>query len=90
MKLRFLKLNIALESSFLRRLLFRCNQTCYCVGMVSVAPASRYQSRHSMYILGLIPRNWPRQFRLMVMVICGFRYQQWSHEGLKFQIYSDL
>ena len=25
---------------------------------------TRYQSRSSMYIRGLIPRNWPRQFRL--------------------------
>ena len=29
-----------------------------------VRSASRYQSRPSMYILGLIPGNWPRQFRL--------------------------
>ena len=28
-----------------------------CVGMVSVTSASRYQSRFSMYIRGLIPRN---------------------------------
>ena len=32
--------------------------------MVSVTSASRYQRRPSMYIQGLIPRNWPRQFRL--------------------------
>ena len=48
--------------------LFCCNHTCYCVNMVSVTPASlyitsasryhpRYQSRSSMYIRRLIPRN---------------------------------
>ena len=31
-----------------------------------VTSASRYQSRHTMYIRGLIPRNWPRQFRLVL------------------------
>ena len=45
-----------------------CNHTCYCVNMVSVTLASRYitpasrynsryQSRSTMYIRGLIPRN---------------------------------
>ena len=29
---------------------FRCNNTCYCVGMVPVISASHYQSRTSMYI----------------------------------------
>ena len=49
--------------------LFYCNQVCYCVNMVSVMPASRYimsasryhpryQSRSSMKINGLIPRNF--------------------------------
>ena len=49
--------------------LFCCNHTCYCVNMVSVTSASRYitsasryhprsQSRSSMYIRGLIPRNF--------------------------------
>ena len=44
--------------------LFRCNRTCYCIGMVSVTSASRYvtsalryQIRPSNYIRGLIPRN---------------------------------
>ena len=44
--------------------LFCCSHTCYCVGMVSVTsksryvtPTSRYQSRFSMYIRGLIPRD---------------------------------
>ena len=49
--------------------MFRCNHTCYCVNMVSVTSASRYitsasrynpryQSRSSMYIRSLIPRNF--------------------------------
>ena len=49
--------------------LFCSSHTCYCVYMVSVTPASRYitsasryhpryQSRSSMYIRGLIPRNF--------------------------------
>ena len=32
--------------------------------MVSVTSASHNQSRSLMYIRGLIPRNWPRQFFL--------------------------
>ena len=49
--------------------LFCCNHTCYCVNMISVTSSSRYimsashyhpryQSRSSMYIRGLIPRNF--------------------------------
>ena len=42
--------------------LFCCNHTCYCVNMVSVTSAPRYhpryQSRSSMYIHGLIQRNF--------------------------------
>ena len=49
--------------------LFSCNHTCCCVNMVSMTSASRYikaasryhpryQSRSSMYIRGLIPRNF--------------------------------
>ena len=41
--------------------------------MVSITSVSRYvksalcyQSRSSMFIRGLIPRNWPRQFRLLM------------------------
>ena len=37
--------------------LFCCNHTCNGVGMISVTSTSRYQSRSSMYIRGLIPRN---------------------------------
>ena len=37
---------------------FCCNHTCYCVGMVSVTSASGYQNRSSMYIGGLILRNF--------------------------------
>ena len=50
--------------NFIYNRLFCCNHTCYCVSMVSVTPAlryvmsvSRYQSRSSMYIRGLIPWN---------------------------------
>ena len=63
---------------FLKKVEFNfilCTYTCYCGNMLSVTSASRYimsasryhpryQSRSSMYIRGLIPRNWPRQFRL--------------------------
>ena len=55
-----------------------CNDTCYSVGMVSVMSASRYvtsashQSRSSMYIRGLIPRYWPRQFWLISKCACNF------------------
>ena len=57
--------------NFFYNRLFCCNHSCYCVGMVSVTSASHYvkseshyQSRSSMYIRGLIPLNWPKQFRL--------------------------
>ena len=44
--------------------LFRCNRN----GMVSVTSASCYQCTctPSMYIQGLISRNWPRQYRLQL------------------------
>ena len=53
-------------SSFISMFILECcnSHTCYCVGMVSVTSASRYQSRPWMYIRGLIPRNGPSQFRL--------------------------
>ena len=49
--------------------LFCCSHTCYCVNLVSVTSTSRYitsasryhpryHSRSSMYIRGLIPRNF--------------------------------
>ena len=42
--------------------MFCCNHTCHCVNMVSVMSASRYhpcyQSRSSLYIHGLIPRDF--------------------------------
>ena len=31
--------------------------------------ASHYQSRPSMYFRGLIPRNWPWQFRLILALV---------------------
>ena len=50
--------------NFIYNRLFCCNHTCYCVSMVVVksvsryvTSASRYQSRSSMYVRGLIPRN---------------------------------
>ena len=54
--------------NFIYICLFCCNDTCYCVNMVSVTSASsyirsashyhpHYQSRSSMYIRGLIPQN---------------------------------
>ena len=59
--------------NFIYNRLFCCHHSYYCVGMVSVmsasryvTSASRYQSKSSMFIRGLIPRNWPRQFRLQV------------------------
>ena len=55
--------------NFIYKHLFCCNHTCYCVNEVSVTSASRYitsasryhphyQSRSSMYICALIPRNF--------------------------------
>ena len=51
--------------NFIYNHLFCCNHTCYCVNMFFVMPAScyitsasRFQSRSSMYIRGLIPRNF--------------------------------
>ena len=62
------KHKIHLKTVFFAAITFK---SCNCVGMVSATPAShyvsslsRYQSRSSMYIRGLTPRNWPRQFRL--------------------------
>ena len=67
---------------------FCCSHTNYCVGIVSVTSASRYvtsasryQSRTSMYIRGLIPRNRPRQVRLVVkslMYYCNI-YSKLQH-----------
>ena len=60
------------KKNFIYNRLFCCNHFYYCVGMVYVTSAlhyatsaSRYQNRSSMYIWGLIPRNWPRQFGLI-------------------------
>ena len=38
-------------------------------GMISVTLSSRYQSRPLMYIRGLIPRDWSRQFQLDLKVL---------------------
>ena len=62
--------NISLQRYFIEKKhiyftygrLFCFNHTCNCVNMVSATSASRYhpryQSRSSMYIRGLIPRNF--------------------------------
>ena len=54
--------------------LFCCIHICYCVNMVSVTSASRYnpryQGRSSMYIRGLIPRNFAE---LVESVLIGCR-----------------
>ena len=52
---------------------------------VFVTPASRYESRSSMYVRAVIPRNWLRQFRLTLkhkvsLYFCGrvpWLYQYW-------------
>ena len=56
-----------------------CNHSCYYVDMVSVTSvsryvtsASRYHSRFSVYIRGLIPRNSPSQLRLGFLFVCFF------------------
>ena len=46
--------------------------------LVSVTSASRYQIRSSMNIRGLIPRKWPRRFRLLVRTVPAFNA---SHRG---------
>ena len=59
------------KTSFIYNHLFCCNPTYYYFGMFSVAStlryvtsASRFQSRSSVYIRGLIPRN------LSVPIVC--------------------
>ena len=73
-----------------------CNHTCYYVDMVSVTPVSRfitpasryhprYQSRYSMYIHGLVPRN---SAELAEAVPIGSESQQlrpFLKEGLLFK-----
>ena len=64
--------------------LFCCNRTCYCVNMVSVTSAARYitsasryhqryQSRSSMYIHGLISRNFAELAEAVPIVYKGLR-----------------
>ena len=63
--------------------LFCCNHTCCFVHMVSVTSASRYitsvsryhpryKSRSSMYIRGLIPRNFVELAETVLIDICPF------------------
>ena len=64
--------------NFIYNCLFYCNHTCYCVNMVSVTSASRYitsvsgyhpryQRRSSMYIRGLIPRNFAKSVEAVLI-----------------------
>ena len=48
-----------------------CNHTCYCVGVVSVKLASCYVDPWctSKVRLLRIPRNWPSQFRFMLVLM---------------------
>ena len=67
-KYRFWDILLKKHKLHLKRL-FCCNHTCFCVSMVSATSASRYitsatryhpryQSKSSMYIRGMIPRNF--------------------------------
>ena len=68
--IRYRYSNILLKkTNFIYNRLFRYNQICYRINMVSVTSATsnltsalrchpRYQSRSLMYIRGLIPRNF--------------------------------
>ena len=77
-KYRFSDILLKKHKLHLNRL-FCCNHTCYGINMVPVTSASRYitsapyyhlryPSRSSMYIRGLISRNWPRQFGLLLQL----------------------
>ena len=75
-KYRYSDILLKKNINFIYNRLFCCNYTSYCVGMVAVSSvsryvisASRYQSRSSMYIRGLIPRIWPRQFQLPELML---------------------
>ena len=80
--------------------LFPCNKTCYCIDMVSVTSAScyvtsasLYQSRPSMYIRGLIPRNSPRQFRFATLLsgsLLFYRVDKMSNPIVYFHLISCL
>ena len=68
-KYRYSDILLKKNINFIYSCLFCFNHTCYCVNMASVMSASRYitaasryhpryQSRSSMYICGLIARNF--------------------------------
>ena len=72
--------------------LFCCNHNCYCSNMVSVTPASRYitsasryrpryQSRSSMYIRGLIPRNFAESADAVPIDVKCLKHEQPSVFG---------
>ena len=69
--------------NFIYNRLFCCNHTSYCVVMVSVTSALHYvmsaphyhpcyQSRSSMYIQGLIPRNFPELVEAVPIGFCSY------------------
>ena len=62
--------------------LFCCNHSCYRVGIVSVMSASSDQSGSSMYIPGLIPRNYKDlaefRFYLKSKISNNFQSKFWS------------
>ena len=72
MKFMYFSIKYRIEKkhiNFICNGLFCCSHTCYCVNMVYVTSAlrnitsasryyPRYHSRSSMYIRGLIPRNF--------------------------------
>ena len=103
-KYRYCDILLKKNINFIYNRLFCCNHTCDCVNMVPVTSSSRYitsashyhtryQSRSSMYIRGLIPRNWPWQFRLVCNHLAEeertgcFTLFLWMHV---FSVYSSL
>ena len=71
---------------------FCCNDTCYCVFIVSVTsasryvtPTSRYQSRSSMYIRGLIPRNYTELAETVTIDIKTCPFQKLSGPCLTYE-----
>ena len=71
--------------------LFCCNHTCYCVNMVSVTSVScyltsashyhpRYQSRSSMYIRGLIPRNFAELAEAVPIACDACAHKVWNQK----------
>ena len=81
LKRYFFENNINFIYNFIYNRLFCCSQICNCVNMVSVTSASRnitsascyhprYHSRSSMYIRGLIPRNFDELAEAVPIACC--------------------